>query len=91
MRHAQIKQEMLVGACSQTEFPVFICIRRSRDTEQAYYNYVFNYIVLNEDEDALNSTGFGWTYFHEVGHLIDDYVADFGVVSNDKSMILLEL
>ena len=30
MRDVQIKQEMLVGACSQTEFPVFLYTEKSR-------------------------------------------------------------
>ena len=47
MRYAQIKQEMLVGACSQTEFPVF-CIRRSHDTEQAVLDILISshYIIV---------------------------------------------
>jgi len=40
--------------------------------DTAHYNSIRNHINYNRDEDAVNERGVGNTYYHEVGHLIDD-------------------
>ena len=41
-----------------------------------FYNSVSNGIKLNAMEDLHNSTGNLSTYFHEVGHMMDDYAGN---------------
>lgn len=38
----------------------------------AHYNGIWNEIKYNAEDDAKNERGSGYTYYHEVGHLIDD-------------------
>lgn len=38
----------------------------------AHYNFIWNHIKYDSETDATNRRGIGCTYYHEVGHLIDD-------------------
>ncbi len=40
---------------------------------QKKYNFLTNNIRLNESEDMINERGYACTYFHEVGHCMDDF------------------
>lgn len=51
----------------------------------AHYNPFWNHINYDADEDAENPRGPGCTYFHEVGHLIDDRSDWNGHTSTDWS------
>ena len=51
----------------------------------AHYNTFWNHINYNADDDSTNRRGVGNTYYHEVGHLIDDRSDWFGSTSNDNS------
>lgn len=50
-----------------------------------HYNNFWNYVVYDKDADETNVRGEGCTYFHEVGHLIDDKSDLFGFTSTDGS------
>ena len=43
------------------------------EEERNHYNFVTNNIKLNESEDMINERGYACTYFHEVGHCMDDF------------------
>ena len=49
----------------------------------AHYNSFWNHVNYNADDDSRNRRGIGNTYYHEVGHLIDDRSDLFGFTSND--------
>lgn len=51
----------------------------------AHYNVFWNHIKYDKDADAGNERGVGCTYFHEVGHLVDDKSDFFGNTSTDGS------
>lgn len=51
----------------------------------AYYDSFWNHIKYSEDADSENERGVGCTYYHEVGHLIDDQSDWFGFTSTDGS------
>ncbi|MBE6922609.1 MAG: hypothetical protein E7465_05425 [Ruminococcaceae bacterium] len=51
----------------------------------AHYNSGGNYIKYSDEDDAVNERGAGNTYFHEVGHLIDDRSDWNGDTSTDWS------
>ncbi len=53
--------------------------------DTAHYNPTWNHINYNEDEDNENPRGRGSTYYHEVGHLIDDRSDWWGDTSSDGS------
>lgn len=50
----------------------------------SYYQPLKNKIYINWEEDATNPRGACTTYFHETGHMIDDYVEWFGDASSSK-------
>ncbi len=50
----------------------------------AHYNSFWNHINYDADDDSRNRRGIGNTYYHEVGHLIDDRSDLFGFTSNDN-------
>ncbi|MBE5961915.1 MAG: hypothetical protein E7256_11155 [Lachnospiraceae bacterium] len=50
----------------------------------AYYDGFWNHIKYNKEKDATNERGTGCTYFHEVGHLVDDQSDWFGDTSTDS-------
>ncbi len=50
----------------------------------AHYNNILNHINYNAEDDSRNRRGIGNTYYHEVGHLIDDRSDIFGLTSNDS-------
>ena len=50
----------------------------------AYYHPIWNKVYLNWEKDAVNDRGPGSTYFHEVGHMIDDYTKFFGDSSSAR-------
>ncbi|MBR4040395.1 MAG: hypothetical protein IKJ11_09925 [Clostridia bacterium] len=56
----------------------------SDQTPGAYYDSWDNEVYLDWKEDASNSRGECYTYFHEVGHMVDDYTAWFGDSSSSK-------
>lgn len=51
---------------------------------QAYYDSRQNRVYLNWEHDSINEQGAGSTYFHEVGHMVDDYTNIFGLSSSSK-------
>ena len=51
----------------------------------AHYNSRKNHINYSDEDDATNERGPGNTYFHEVGHLIDDRSDWNGNTSTDGS------
>lgn len=51
----------------------------------AHYNNFWNHIKYNQEDDSTNVRGVGCTYYHEVGHLIDDQSDWFGQTSTDGS------
>lgn len=53
--------------------------------DTAYYDSFWNHIKYNKDDDSTNVRGVGCTYYHEVGHLIDDQSDWFGDTSTDGS------
>lgn len=53
--------------------------------DTAHYNTILNHINYNAQDDAVNPRGPGCTYFHEVGHLIDDQSDWNGHTSTDWS------
>lgn len=53
--------------------------------DTAHYNDFWNHIKYDKDADADNVRGVGCTYFHEVGHLVDDKSDFFGNTSTDGS------
>lgn len=53
--------------------------------ETAYYNGFWNHIKYNIDDDSTDPRGVGSTYYHEVGHLVDDQSDLFGYTSTDNS------
>jgi len=53
--------------------------------DTAYYNSLLNHIKYNSAMDSMDPRGPGSVYFHEVGHMIDDYSKLFGNRSTDKS------
>ena len=56
-----------------------------------HYNSFTNNIRLTEVNDMKNATGYASTYFHEVGHCLDD-ISDFnGSMSNDMSYDFYEV
>lgn len=55
------------------------------------YYTAFNIVIIDKEEDALNETGYGSTYFHEVGHLIDDFSHNLGMTSNDRKYDFAEV
>lgn len=59
--------------------------------DTAYYDSVLNYIFYSQDKDAVNVRGAVTTYFHEVGHCMDD-VMDFNDdVSNDSDYDFIDV
>lgn len=54
------------------EYSDEICIVDTAYSGTAHYNPFTGSIKLNEAMDLENCTGSGSTYFHEVGHFIDD-------------------
>ncbi len=51
----------------------------------AYYNPLLNRIYYNWQDDLKNKRGECSTYFHEVGHMVDDYTHWPGDSSSSKS------
>lgn len=51
--------------------------------ETAHYQPLKNHINYNLEEDYENERGAGSTYYHEVGHLVDDRSDCFGNTSTD--------
>ena len=57
----------------------------SDTSSSAYYNPLWNKIFFNWKDDASNPRGAYTTYFHETGHMIDDYTKWWGDSSSSKS------
>ena len=57
----------------------------------AYYNNIFNSIYLSEKNDIVNKRGVANTYFHEVGHCIDDVLDLNDQVSNDAEYDFMQV
>lgn len=55
-----------------SEYQNEICIADNNYMGTAHYNPFTSAIKLNTSADAENCTGPGSTYFHEVGHFLDD-------------------
>lgn len=51
----------------------------------AFYFSFWNHIKYNKDDDYTNDKGPGSTYYHEVGHCMDDKSDWFGYTSSDGS------
>lgn len=62
-----------------------IKIKEDNYDDTAYYDGFWNHIKYNTDDDSTNPRGQGTTYYHEVGHLIDDQSDWFGYTSTDGS------
>ena len=55
------------------------------------YEYFWNEINLNEDNDLTNERGYANTYFHEVGHCMDDVSDLNGYTSNDMDYDFIDV
>ena len=66
------------------EYMKNIYIKDESYSETAYYDNFWNFIKYNKEDDEKNVRGIGCTYFHEVGHLIDDQSDWFGTTSTDS-------
>ncbi len=62
-----------------------IKIKDDNYTDTAHYNPFFNHINYSDEQDIVNERGPGSTYFHEVGHLVDDRSDFNGCTSTDWS------
>lgn len=62
-----------------------IRIKDDSYSDTAHYDNIWNHIKYDEGDDATNVRGIGCTYFHEVGHLVDDQSDWFGSTSTDGS------
>lgn len=62
-----------------------IAIQTNTYTGHSHYEPFMNVIKYNKEKDAVNARGAGTTYFHEVGHLIDDKSDWNGKTSSDWS------
>lgn len=51
----------------------------------AHYNPLWNHINYDAQADSTNERGVGYTYYHEIGHLIDDRSDWNGNTSSDWS------
>ncbi len=54
------------------------------ETDGAYYNDFWNEIHIDRDDDCVNVKQPGCTYFHEYGHMVDDFSKTFGDISSTK-------
>lgn len=54
-------------------------------SDGAYYDSIFNQVFYNWEEDGQNVRGQGNTYYHEIGHMLDDYTKLVGDSSSSKA------
>ncbi len=54
------------------------------ETDGAFYNDFWNEIHIDSDDDSVNVKQPGCTYFHEYGHMVDDFSQTFGDISSTK-------
>ena len=57
----------------------------SDTSSSSYYNPIQNKVYINWRDDSTNERGECSTYFHETGHMIDDYTKLFGDSSSSKA------
>ena len=72
-------KKMYIKYCRQ------IAIQTNTYTGHSHYEPFMNVIKYNKEKDAVNARGAGTTFFHEVGHLIDDKSDWNGKTSSDWS------
>lgn len=95
---AQTKEEYYAGCAERRENAIDDEVARLYDKyknkihigsdtykDGAYYNPIKNKVYFNWEEDAENPRGAYCTYYHEVGHMIDDYTKWWGDSSSSKS------
>lgn len=81
-KHQKAVQERLMNNSNPivselySEYSDVIKVWDSNYKGTAHYSPTSQGIYYNSKEDLINSTGVCSTYFHEVGHLIDDYAGN---------------
>lgn len=76
----------MYNQCSEPQLDISqVFINVIDANHMGYYDDMSNTIQLNmqKDNEDKSKNGRGQAYYHEVGHMVDDYIDCFGSASND--------